>query len=133
MAELRTAKAEPRVEPRRLHALRIELGNPKEGGGHIVHHEHRGGDPEYMGSGEEEGPFIFGPEDGEKLLDHVKKHAKIKGKETKHEEEDEELEDEKDSPKKSNKKHEEREEAKDEESDEDTEEENEDEGDKAAH
>lgn len=128
MAELRTAKAEPRVTPRHIHALRIELGNPKEGGGHIVHHEYRGGGPEYMGSGEEEGPHIFGAEDGEKLIAHIRKHTGIKEKEG----EEEELEDEKDSPKKANAKHEKRENAKDEESEEDTEEneEGESEGDK---
>lgn len=123
MAELRQAQAKAKeVEPRHIHVIRIEIGKD---GGHVVHHEMRGGDPQYFGGGEE-GPHIFGHEDGEKLIDHIKKHGKIKTKEG--EEESGELEDEKDSPKKSNKKHEKREEAKDEESEEDTEENEEGEG-----
>jgi hypothetical protein len=106
MAELRTAAAKPKTEPRHIHTIRIEIGKD---GGHVVHHEYRGGDPEYFGGGEE-GPHIFGAEDGEKLLDHIKKHAGIK------ESTDEEgKEDEKEKPEKANKRHEEREEAKDEE------------------
>jgi hypothetical protein len=126
MAELKMAEAKPKpAEKRHVHAIRIEIG---KSGGHVVHHEMRGGNPEEFGGGEEK-PHIFGKDDGEKLLDHIKKHAKIKIKEG----EEEAIEDEKDSPKKSNKKHEEREEAHDEESDEDTKKESESEGDKAAH
>lgn len=128
MAEMRTAQAKAKEEPRHIHAIRIEIGKD---GGHVVHHEMRGGSPEYFGGGEE-GPHIFGHEDGEKLLDHIKKHANIKTKEG--EEESGEMEDEKDSPKKANKRHAKKEEAKDEESEEDTEEneEGEDEGDRSS-
>ena len=129
MAEMRTAAAKPKTEPRHIHAIRIEIGKD---GGHVVHHEMRGGNPETWGGGEE-GPHIFGEEDGEKLLDHIKKHGQINTKAG--EEESGELEDEKDSPSKANKKKDKREAAKDEESEEDTEEneEGESEGDKAKH
>ncbi len=106
MAQLKTAQAKPKeAEPRHVHAIRIEIGKD---GGHVVRHEMRGGSPEVFGGGEE-GPHIFGAEDGEKLLAHLKKHANISS--TKPEEEDE-----RESPEKANKKHKEREKASDEES-----------------
>jgi hypothetical protein len=106
MAQLRTAAAKPKTEPKRLHAIRIEIGKD---GGHVVHHEHRGGNPMDFGGGEEH-PYIFGAEDGEKLSAHLNKHLGLKG-DLKGEEHEEKLEHEDDGPSKGNKKHKERENA----------------------
>jgi len=106
MAEVRSAQAKPKVEPRHIHAIRIEIGKD---GGHVVHHEMRGGGPEDFGGGEEQ-PHIFGKEDGEKLMAHIQKHAKVGGK-IKGKEDKDELESEDEGPSKGNKKHKERENA----------------------
>ena len=106
MAELRSAKAERKHEEPRLHSIHIEIGKD---GGHVVHHEMRGGNPGDFGGGEEH-PYIFGKEDGEKLSAHLKKHLGLKD-ELKGERHEEKLEHEDDGPSEGNKKHKERENA----------------------
>lgn len=70
MVEMREAKAKPASKPRTHKRIIIEHGEGRTGG-HVVTHESHG--PEY----EEPKKYIFGKGDGEKLLTHLKKHAKI--------------------------------------------------------
>ena len=58
----------------KLHHIRV---HPHKGGHLVTHHGHN---PEPYGPEHEEKPMathVFGKEDGEKLMAHLKKHAKI--------------------------------------------------------
>jgi hypothetical protein len=104
MAEVKTAETPQKKAKKQLEEVHITRG---KNGGHVVKHVYgfKGSTSEPWQANEEE-EHIFGKEDGEELLAHLKKHMKIKG-----EDESNEMEDEKDDSGKGNAKHKEREHA----------------------
>jgi len=71
-------KHEDGKRAKKLHHLRIR----KVDGGHVVtHHGHNGEAVAPMGHGYEEEPYhekFFSPDQGQELLAHIGKHAKVK-------------------------------------------------------
>lgn len=104
MAEVKTAATPQKKKKKELEAIHVTRG---KNGGHVVKHVYtfKGSTDEPWQSNEEE-EHIFGKEDGEKLIGHIKKHMKIKEAP-----EGMELEEERDSADEGNAKHKEREHA----------------------
>jgi hypothetical protein len=76
MAEARTAEAPQKKKKKELTGVEIKQG---EKGGHVVTHRYTGGDEPWQSNEE---TFPFGKEDGEELLNHLKKHLAIKSGES---------------------------------------------------
>jgi hypothetical protein len=76
MAELRTAAAPQKKSKRELDHIQIREG---ENGGHVVkhifQHNYQNTDEPWQSNEEE---HVFADGEGEKLIDHLKKHAHIK-------------------------------------------------------